>query len=62
VAADLAAAEICLDLAQSVGTTLRGHSHDFLTVGITAIYLVFSTRRIAKPVDDGSARENIVHE
>jgi hypothetical protein len=41
---------------------LEGDPHELLAVRVTAVYFVKTTRRVARPDDNGSARENIVHE
>ena len=55
-------AELRFDLQQGVGAILGGDYHELLTVRVTAVYFVKTSRRIAGPADDWRTRENIVHE
>ena len=55
-------AKFRFDLQQGVGAILGGDSHELLTVRVTAVYFVKTSRRIAGPADDWRTRENIVHE
>jgi len=41
---------------------LGGDDHELLAVRVTALYFIKTTRRVARPADNGRARENIVHE
>jgi hypothetical protein len=50
------------DLEHGVGTMLEGDHQELLAVRVTALYFVKTTRRVARPADNGSAGENIVHE
>jgi hypothetical protein len=55
-------AKFRFDLQQGVGAILGGDPHELLTVRVTAVYFVKTSRRIAGPADDWRTRENIVHE
>jgi hypothetical protein len=55
-------AKFRFDLQQRVGAILGGDHHELLTVRVTAVYFVKTSRRIAGPADDWCTRENIVHE
>jgi hypothetical protein len=50
------------DLEHGVWTMLGGDHHELLAVRVTALFFVKTTRRVPRPADNGSARENIVHE
>jgi len=54
--------DLRFDLEQRVRTMLRGDHHELLAVRVTALYFVKTTRWVARPADNGSACENIVHE
>ena len=41
---------------------LGGDPHELLAVRVTAVYFVKTIRRVARPGDNGSACENIMHE
>jgi hypothetical protein len=56
------AADFRFDLKHSLRTMLGGDHHEFLAVRVTALYFVKTTRWVARPADNGSACENIVHE
>jgi len=49
------------DLEHGVGTMLGGDHQELLAIRVTALYFVKTTRRVARPADNGSSRENIVH-
>ena len=55
-------ADFRFDLKQSVRTVLGGDHHEVLAVRVTTLDFVKTTRRVARPADNGSACENIVHE
>jgi hypothetical protein len=55
-------AKFRFDLQQGVGAILGGDHHELLTVRVTAVYFVKTSRRIAGPADNGRTREDIVHE
>ena len=55
-------AELRFDLQQGVGAILGGDHYELLTVRVTAVYFVKTSRRVAGPADNGRTRENIVHE
>jgi hypothetical protein len=50
------------DLPQGVGAILGGDHYELLTVRVTAVDFVKTSRRIARPADNGCTRENVVHE
>jgi hypothetical protein len=49
------------DLEHGVGTMRGGDHQELLAIRVTALYFVKTTRRVARPADHGSSRENIVH-
>jgi hypothetical protein len=55
-------AKFRFDLQQGVGAILGGDHHELLTVRVTAVDFVKTSRRIAGSADDWRTRENIVHE
>ena len=50
------------DLEQRVRTMRGGDHHEVLAVRVTTLDFVKTTRRVARPADNGRACENIVHE
>jgi hypothetical protein len=55
-------AKFRFDLQQGVGAILGGDHHELLTVRVTAVYFIKTSRRIAGPADNGRTGEDIVHE
>jgi hypothetical protein len=50
------------DLAERVGTVLRGNHHEFLAIDLAALDLVKTAGRVSRPSDNRSPCEDIVHE
>src|ERR671923_566241 len=53
--------DLRFDLMEGFRTMAGGDLHEFLAVGVTALYFVKAARRIAGPTNNGSACENLVH-
>ena len=50
------------DLTERVGTMLRGHRHEFLTIDLAALDFVETAGRVSRPSDNRSPCKNVVHE